>query len=303
MSHIVVLVHEFDLVPRKKLFRKPQTTYMIFQLAEILRKRGHVVTFHQGPENVPEGDVLFYHLDCSVVPAAYLEIAKDFPVTINADAVSIRRDNYSQLVLSRSDDWQGQVIVKTILNNLGKPEFRHNLQAEAAGKPKPHPDIVTIDEYQIYDHMNDVPSFLWSDPDFIVERFVPEQVEGGYAIRSYVFCGDYGRCAQFVSSTSSIKGARITDVRPSEIPQEFFAIREALGIQYGKFDYVIYDGKPHLFDANKSLGSANGNRALQRRITAENEKLVDALEAMFSERSINPAPPTPDRGRTRPRHA
>ena len=32
-------------------------------------------------------------------------------------------------------------------------------------------------------------------------------------------------------------------------------LREQMGFDYGKFDYVIHEGKPILLDANKTVGA------------------------------------------------
>ena len=33
-------------------------------------------------------------------------------------------------------------------------------------------------------------------------------------------------------------------------------LRQELGFDYGKFDYVVHDGRPVLLDANKTTGAA-----------------------------------------------
>jgi hypothetical protein len=42
---------------------------------------------------------------------------------------------------------------------------------------------------------------------------------------------------------------------PVDPPEELLEIRNRLGFDYGKFDYVMHKGKVHIIDANKTPGN------------------------------------------------
>jgi len=52
--------------------------------------------------------------------------------------------------------------------------------------------------------------------------------------------------------------------------QELVAERERLGLDYGKFDFVVHEGRPVLLDAapTPSYGFRGGGREVQQRISA-----------------------------------
>jgi hypothetical protein len=48
-----------------------------------------------------------------------------------------------------------------------------------------------------------------------------------------------------------------------EVPAELLQIRKAWQVDFGKFDYVLHDGKPVLLDINKTP-TISGSRASPR---------------------------------------
>jgi hypothetical protein len=110
-------------------------------------------------------------------------------------------------------------------------------------------------EYPIYDRLVDVPDETWADPDMVVERFLPERDELGYHIRTWVFFGDreISRCLR--GDDPWVKALNSADIPALDIPDFIRAERARLGLDYGKFDFVIHNGDPVLFDANKTPGA------------------------------------------------
>jgi hypothetical protein len=49
-----------------------------------------------------------------------------------------------------------------------------------------------------------------------------------------------------------IKGANILEFEEAPTPPELYSIRQRLGFDYGRFDYVLRDGKVVLFDVNRT---------------------------------------------------
>ena len=66
--------------------------------------------------------------------------------------------------------------------------------------------------------------------------------------------GGDARCVRVVARDRTVKGEGIFRRETIEIPPEIRARRKQLGIDYGKFDFVIHEGKPYLLDANKTPG-------------------------------------------------
>jgi len=88
-----------------------------------------------------------------------------------------------------------------------------------------------------------------------VERFVPETVEDGYAVRYWVFLGDRESCLRHVSRSAIVKGLNTIRVERVEAPAALREKRAALGFDYGKLDFVEHDGEVVLLDANRTPGA------------------------------------------------
>jgi hypothetical protein len=142
------------------------------------------------------------------------------------------------------------VIVKTELNARGAPEFYHNEVAAMRGKPAPHPQVTGLRDYVLYDHAHDVPEPVWSDPELLVEKFMPERDPRGYALRTWCFMGTRETCSRCVSAEPVVKGADVIVRELAPVPDELRERRARMGYDYGKFDFVLHQGKPVLFDAN-----------------------------------------------------
>ena len=91
-------------------------------------------------------------------------------------------------------------------------------------------------------------------PDLVIEKFMPEVEPDGYAARFWSFCGDAERCTRYVSPHPLVKAEDTIRSEKVPVPDEMRALRERLGFDYGKFDFVVHAGKPVLLDANKTPG-------------------------------------------------
>ena len=67
-------------------------------------------------------DLVLLHVNLSVVPDEYLELASRYPIVVNGKAKDIRKSTYSTLRVTRDDPYAGPVIVKSNLNYAGVPE-------------------------------------------------------------------------------------------------------------------------------------------------------------------------------------
>lgn len=256
MAHIVVIVHRHDRLRRFNLrafgFRGQ---YLLHDILEVLRQRGHTITIQHGPtDRPPPGDLAILHVDATVVPPEYVELAARYPDCVNIAATDISKRRISGAMLHPGDTWDGRVIVKSNANFGGKAEARLNRIARRRSEPEPFPDVRVVGEYRIFERLADVPAEAFDDPALIVERFIPETDPGGYALRFWVFCGNQERCNRFVSTHPLVKSSSVTGWTPVEVPEALRRKREELGFDYGKFDFVLHDGEPVLLDANKTLG-------------------------------------------------
>jgi ABC-type uncharacterized transport system ATPase component len=67
---------------------------------------------------------------------------------------------------------------------------------------------------------------------------------------------------------------------------EILQLRKQLGFDYGKFDYVIHEGKVVLLDANKTTGSGDltGNPMIERFRKIRAEGLLDYYKQAIAEK-------------------
>jgi hypothetical protein len=68
--------------------------------------------------------------------------------------------------------------------------------------------------------------------------------------------GDRERCTRHVCRDPIIKGDNVVSRTASPVPDALRVERNRLGFDYGKFDFVIHDGVPVLFDANRTPSSS-----------------------------------------------
>ncbi len=263
--------------------------YFITRLAEYWREDGHTVVFLFGVEEYVPADLVIVHVDLSVVPESYLEFARRYPIALNAQVRDIRKSTISSLRVHRGDAYDGAVIVKSNLNYAGAPERAaaeaavrsgswwqrlrkrfHEARALRLGSPL---------DYRIYASPRRVPRRYFAQPDLIVERFLPEIEHGMYCVRNFHFLGDHLSCIRRRGKHPIVNGATVLDREPVEPHPEIVALRRELGFDYGKFDYVVVDGRAVLLDVNKTVGWAGAQDTPERR--AERRKEAEGLYAYF----------------------
>jgi hypothetical protein len=259
---IVVLFHEGD--------RHLSTSrYIVHHLATYWREDGHDVQFAFGLSATPPADLVLVHVNLSVVPDDYLALAARYPLALNTGIRDIRKSRVSENLVRPGDAWTGPVIVKSNLNYGGRPEIDLNrswLERRFArigrlrdslrrglGRP---PRIDSPNAYEIYERLDAVPDYRLGDESLVVERFLPE-IEGDlYFTRVYQVLGDRWSCTRMGSRSPIVKANESVLVETVEPPPEAKMWRERLGMDYGKLDYVVHDGRPVLLDANKTIGAS-----------------------------------------------
>lgn len=248
MASILIITHRYDDFMGR--------AYLVKGFFRHWAEFGHKVIIAPGRYPDAEADLVIQHVDCSVLPPEYAEILARYPVVINGTARDIRKRAISSVLVRPGDGWHGPVIVKADLNCGGVPEWRHNWAAANERQRLPHPLRPCLTDYPIYQSPDEVPEETWANPDLVVERFVPEQDEKGYWLRTWLFFGDNERCSRSCSPKPIVKGPDVFLREPAPVPEEMRLERQRLGFDYGKFDFVVHQGRPYLLDANRTPGSA-----------------------------------------------
>ena len=254
MARIVLITHTYDNFRNKRS--------LLGSLAQHWVAAGHDLDVVAGLEDWPDAGIAVMHVDLSVIPHAYCEAARRYPVVINGKATDIRKRRVSRNLILQGDEWTGPVVIKTDLNYSGIPELHTARSSRRDGKPENLPvgPIVSTDKpYPILRSSSEVPEEVWKNPGLVVERFLPEQDAQGYWMRAWVFCGDRERCTRYRGTHPIIKSSNIVERESVSVPEELRAERERLGFDFGKFDFVLRDGRAILLDANRTPSAPPAN--------------------------------------------
>jgi hypothetical protein len=111
----------------------------------------------------------------------------------------------------------------------------------------------------------------------VVERFLPEQRGDLYYCRMYTFLGDFEMHEELSSYAPIVKGSNVISKVPDAPNPDIVALRHRLGFDYGKFDYVVRDGRTILLDANRTPG-VPGDREKTAKKAAQ---LAGGIHALF----------------------
>lgn len=279
---IVVLTHEFDE------FWKDG--YLLASLCREWESRGASIQVAKGGKDAPAGDVAILHPNITRVPDDLQEALQKYPRVVNGAALDISKRGYSDLVLSRSTaHYPGRVIIKTDANFGGFPELKHGTRREELTQDQVAKwtwrDTRCLQKYPVLPNARAVPPDVWENPNLIVERFAPERTdEGDYALRIWIFLGSQSIHYRCLSKEPVIKSQNTyarEQLDPDAVPALLRSKREALGFDYGKFDYVVVRGRVVLLDANRTPGYPTQyptNEARQARIRALGQGLFDFVE-------------------------
>lgn len=256
--------------------------YAISHLARIWTRLGHEVVIVQGPDDLPEADLLFLHVDLSVVPEPYLEAAARYPRSVNLRVADIRKSVISRQLVRADDDYDGPVVVKTNLNHMGIPEQRLLKRPAPTEYGEAENVVASGRGYRLFAGKRQVPDHYFEDPDWVVERFLPERRDGRYQIRFCSFLGYRWNCVRRSSNSEFVVSPDFTAERePIKPHPEIVALKKTLGFDYGKFDYVEHDGHAILLDANKTPGGGGDSPHTDPRIQAEREHLALGIDEFF----------------------
>jgi hypothetical protein len=260
---IAVLCHASD--------RFGSQPYVLGHLAAIWTRTGHRVMHHTEWTRLPECDLLVLHVDLTRVPQPLLDLVHAHPRVLNRGAVDISKRRFSRLLVRPEDGYRGPVILKTNLNFGGLPEARSlgltRLPAEGWGRRWCLPPS----DYPILAGPEQVPAEAWGNPALVVERFLPERTEEGhFCVRSWLFLGEAGVVWRSHSRHPLVKaGNAFRHDLMREVPDEVRALRSAMGLDFGKIDFGIVEGKTVIYDVNKT--------PTQAKVTERSRPVLEAM--------------------------
>ena len=259
-KRIAILFHENE--------KKLNPGYLITYFADIWRERGNEVIFLFGVKEYVPADLIIVHVDLSVVPDEYLEFARKYPIVLNGEAKDIRKSSFSKNLIGPDDHYEGKVIIKSNLNYGGLPEQRllHPQPRRRSRFLRIFPRFLfrcakkfplkrSPINYRIYNRLHSVPRSCFNNPDWVVEKFLPEKKNGLYHIRFYSFLGDCKTCLRLASKKPIVKIYGSIKIEEIEPHPEVIKLRKKMKFDYGKFDYVVHNGEFALLDINKTIGT------------------------------------------------
>jgi len=242
--------------------------YLLPHMANYWREDGHAVIDLFGTRNFVPADILIVHVNLSVVPDPYLEFAHRYPVVINGAIKDIRKSAISTNLVELGDGYDGPVIVKADLNHAGYPEHildRTWLEQRFKLARRVKRRLARVEgsmefefpvDYRVFDSINDVPDAYLRDKRLVVEKFLPDFREGLYWVENYQFLGDREMCERYAGKSPVVNSSTYVQSESVEPHPDIVVLRHQLGFDFGKFDYVVRDGKPILLDANKTTGAS-----------------------------------------------
>ncbi len=279
---VLILLHARDRDAERR-------AYQIWGLADIWRSWGIEVVVERGVDRFVDADVVVNHVDLTVVPEPYVRHMARYAVAINGRCTDTSKRLVSRHLVRPGDGWDGPVIVKTDRNFGGELE-RLILQSRAGRlwddlrvRLSRHPWRVrrwlSTHDYPVLESVSAVPEDVWSNPQFVVERFLPEREGDLYALRTLTLFGDRWISRRRVSASPVIKSGsaiRIEDIEPH--PEVFEAVRR-LALDRGKVDYVLHAGQAVILDANRT--NTMGRTMTPERIRDTMDRLAPGLRSFW----------------------
>lgn len=249
-SHIQIVT-----LPNEKFL----SSYLISRLAMIWQEQGHKITI--GPAKHLDGDIGILHMDRTWISDTLLPDNPQGRLLLNGSILDISKRRISSNLLEHDSSYIGPVIIKTNANYFGWPErsatssrimlqFYEKLMKNFSWRLTRQ---FLPGDYPVLDSLGDIPTWVWRRNDLVVEKFLPEIEGDEFALRVWVFFGDKEYGARMFSRNPVVKAKGITRYEYIyDVPDSLRKVRDKLGINFGKFDYVIVNGEAILLDVNKT---------------------------------------------------
>ncbi|MEQ9424149.1 MAG: hypothetical protein RJQ09_07025 [Cyclobacteriaceae bacterium] len=246
---IGILIHQNDR-------RFIQSDYVINHQVKWWNRK-YSIEIIRGLKHRPVVDLLINHVDLTIMPDEYLDFMSSYELVLNRNVVDISKKKISANLVSQNSDYEGKVLVKPDLNDLGFPEYEMKSRITRLVLKPIHYLTKSFDEksqFKIYDSIGDVPDKYFSNSKYVVEKYLPEYKDGLYYLRSFRFFGDRCLCSTLGSKSQIIKGRNTVIRDDCTPPPEIFEYQKKFDFDFGKFDFTIYNGSVILLDANKTPG-------------------------------------------------
>ncbi len=234
----------------------PRENHHVMRLAEYWKDDGHHVAV--GPAREVSGDIAILHVDRTRVPDEAVPANPHGIPLLNGRVLDISKRIVSRNLVGRGDGYDGPVMIKTDANYFGaveardRPKGRFRRFAEN-NLPWRLTRTLPRGSYPVLETPQQVPDWVWENDAFVVERFLPEFIDGHYVLRIWVFLGRSEYAVKLYGRDPVVKAANTVKKEDLEtVPDSLRAERERLGFDFGKFDYVERDGEAFLLDANKT---------------------------------------------------
>lgn len=266
---VAILLHENESF----FFR---SRYLVRYLVPIWRKRGLRVEFSRGPAPRVDASVALLHVALTRIPTEYQAGAARLDTRVlNLAVANVSKREISRNIVARDSDWDGPVIVKTALDfGGGMEQYLTSGFSRRMRRAFPVPNAArvlrrtlidraatlrrngTVQDasvaYSVYPSVAEAPTEAFSDDDFVVERFLPEAGERGYALRKWIFFGASEVCLLLRSRDRIVRRWRRVDECPRiDVAPSIRAARDAIGLDFGEIDWVESERGPVLLDVNR----------------------------------------------------
>lgn len=232
-----------------------ERTHLTSLLANHWRASGIEVIELSGTGTFVEADLLFLNLGRAVVPEDYTRFAAQYPVTFNAGAADLRKHRYADGQLLAGSAYRGPVIVRMdsgytppAAPSASPLSFLRKLNGRRAAHLR---DAAVTSSYRIYASINDVPAENFG-PGFIVQKFLPEQDTGRFVLRQHYFLGEEHFLGIQTSGAAIIHTGTPSSLEEWTPPEKLLDLRRHLGLDYGRIDFVLVDGKPFVLSVNRA---------------------------------------------------
>lgn len=255
MYDVLVLSHSEDSVG-------PQSGFLINHMARLFTESGLAVGFQKGLSRSPRARTIINQVDLTVTPRPYIRLLERYPAAINGGLLDISKRLVCRgHLVTPGDGYRGPVIVKTGLNYGGKPEQRLRRRRGILGRTVARlfsshvPTVLEPEQYLIHSTPDLVPAEVWTDPDLVVQRFYEDRDENGlYRNRHWYVFGDRSFHVMVASREPVIKGSNIVDRQFLEVstPPELETLRKDMGVDFGRFDYIMANGTAIVLDVNRT---------------------------------------------------
>lgn len=236
--------------------------YFIARIArQFWEPEGRRVLVHQGLKPPPSADLAILHVDLTIVPEEYRALARHYETCLNARITDVSKRRISRQLVDADDAWDGAVMVKHNLNHSGDAERRLRIAEgglwvrlrEAALRWLPRAwGGAGGANYQVFERKGQVPRWVWRSPDLVVERLFTERHGDSFLLHQWQFLGPRSLVSTLLGSTPLVKRTDGQKRLPKHhgVPDALWRRREELGVDFGKFDFVMHEGEPVLFDVN-----------------------------------------------------